>query len=149
MRATDMPSNKKMRLPRFSQTVQEMEIQVLKSDMTKTIERYSKENKNKWANLTSEEKKGLKSVLERKKNREIVTNTTDKSGRFAVDSVENYVSLNEVHVSKDKIINSEEYGKLVKEMNGHSTCWCKFLNVGKETGQEDRIRHNFENENHR
>ena len=32
-------------------------------------------------------------------------------------------------------------------MNGHSTCWCKFLNVGKETGQEDRIRHNFENEN--
>ena len=66
-----------IRLPRFGKTVREMEIQVLKSDMTKNIERYSKENKNKWAILTSDEKKGLRAVLERKKNKEILTNTTD------------------------------------------------------------------------
>ena len=58
MKATDMPNNKKIHLPKFGQTVQEMEIQVLKSEMTETIEKYSKENTDKWSNLTSEEKKG-------------------------------------------------------------------------------------------
>ena len=75
-----------------------------------------------------------------------MTNVTDKSGRFSVDSVENYISLNETHVAKDKIIQQEECDELIKEMNGHLTCWCKFLNAGKETGHEKRIMSNFKNE---
>ena len=146
MKATDMPTNKKINLPRVTQTVHELRIQVLKSEMMKTTEQYCNERKDKWTNLTTEEKEGLRSIMQRRKDGEIVTNVTDKSGRFSVDSVENYISLNETHVAKDKIIQQEEYDELIKEMNGHSTCWCKFLNAGKETGHEKRIMSNFKNE---
>ena len=146
MKATDMPTNKKIYLPQVSQTVDEMRIQVLKSEMVKTTEQYCKENKDKWKNMTKEEKVGLKSILKRKNDGDIVTNVTDKSGRFSIDTVENYIALNETHVGKDKIIKQEDYDEMIKEMNGHSVCWCKFLNMGKETGQEKRIRGNFHDE---
>ena len=61
----------------------------------KTTEEYSKKNKDKWKNITEEEKEGLKSILTRRKEREIVTNITDKSGRFSVDTIENYIVLND------------------------------------------------------
>ena len=77
---------------------------------------------------------------------EIVTNVTDKSGRFSVDSVENYIALNKTHTDKDRIIDEEEYKESVRNMNAHALCWCKMLRMGSETGQEKRIRTNFHNE---
>ena len=115
-----------------------MQIQVLKSEMVKTTEQYCKENKDKWKNITKEEKEGLKSILRRRKEGEIVTNTTDKSGRFSVDTVENYIALNETHVGKDKVINQEDYEKMTKEMNGHSVCWGKFMGTWEKKPDKRR-----------
>ena len=86
-----------------------MRMSILKSDLVKVTEEYSKENHQKWSNLSIEERRGLKSLMERRKQQEIVTNVTDKSGRFSVDSIENYISLNETHVQKDAVINETGY----------------------------------------
>ena len=43
-----------------------MRIQVLKSKMMKTTEQYCKENKDKWKNITKEERVRLESILKRK-----------------------------------------------------------------------------------
>ena len=146
MRATDMPGNKKVSLPQPTNSTEELRMQILKRDLVKTTEEYTKTQRNKWKNLNEVEKNGLRSLLERKKNSEIVTNVTDKSGRFSVDSVENYISLNNTHVEKDKVIDENEYKDSVKKMNAHAVCWCKMLRMGSETGQEKRIRVNFHNE---
>ena len=143
MKATDMPNNKKVGIPPVTQTTEELRIRVLKSELIKVTEAYSKEEKGMWSNVTAEEKRGLKSLLKKKKNKEIVTNVTDKSGRFSVDTVENYINLSETHVGKDRVIDEEQYQQLTKEMNGHAICWCKMTNAGKETGQETKIKNNF------
>ena len=63
-----MPNNKKVGIPPLSQTTEEMRIRILKSELTKVTEAYSKEEKGTWSNVTTEEKRGLKSLLEKKRN---------------------------------------------------------------------------------
>ena len=86
-------------------------------------------------------------MLEKKKKMELVTNITDKSGRFSVDTVENYITLNEIHTNKDTVIQREEYEDRVSEMNAHSASWCIMFNLGKERGEEKKIIRNFHNDN--
>ena len=145
MRATEMPNNKNVYLPQATNSSEELRMQILKRDLVKTTEEYTKTHRNNWQNLKKEEKEGLKSLLERKKNLEIVTNITDKSGRFSVDSIENYIALNETHVEKDKVIDDQEYRDTVRNMNAHALCWCKMLRMGPNTGHDKRIRINFHN----
>ena len=52
-------------------------------------------------NLTPEEQRGLKSLKRRIKEGEIVVLPTDKSGRFAIMSMETYVKAGMVHVKDD------------------------------------------------
>ena len=107
MRATDMPNNKKVMLPKPTNSTEELRIQILKRDLVKTAEEYTKTQNSKWSNLNEEEKNGLESLLEKKKNLEIVTNVTDKSGRFSVDSVENYIALNKTESLTKKNIKNQ------------------------------------------
>ena len=131
-----MPNNKNVYLPQATNSSEELRMQILKRDLVKTAEEYTKTHKNNWQNLKKEEKEGLKSLLERKKNLEIVTNITDKSGRFSVDSIENYIALNETHVEKDKVIDDQEYRDTVRNMNAHALCWCKMLRMEADTGHD-------------
>ena len=48
-------------------------------------------------NLTDGEQKGLKSIMKRVRNREIIIIKTDKSSRFVVTNEENYVRMGSVH----------------------------------------------------
>ena len=52
-------------------------------------------------NLSDSEKKGLKSLKKRVREGELVITTTDKSGRMAVLSREQYIEAGEEHTSKD------------------------------------------------
>ena len=76
MRATEMPSNKNVCLPQATNSTEELRMQILKRDLVKTTEEYTKTHKNNWQNLKKEEKEGLKSLIERE-NSEIVTDITD------------------------------------------------------------------------
>ena len=147
MRASAMTINKKVSLPGPLKQREEAQIQRLRNEMVDTVEKYIEEEHNIGTNLTQEERKGMKSMLERKKNMELVTNITDKSGRFSVDTVENYITLNEVHTNKDIVIQRDEYEARVNEMNAHSASWCIMFNLGKERGEEKKIRRNFHNGN--
>ena len=52
-------------------------------------------------NLTKEEIEGLKSIRLRLVNGELVVLPTDKSGRFALMTLETYIKCGEVHIKED------------------------------------------------
>ena len=89
MRATDLPFNQRITLPKSVNENVELKMQNLKGDLKKI----TKEVKSEVAsdsNLTSEQQRGVKSLIRRVKEKEIVVFQTDKSGRFSIDTPENY-----------------------------------------------------------
>ena len=48
---------------------------------------------------------------------EIIVMKTDKSGRFVVTNIDEYLAMGEAHVRKDKEISREELQEIQKEIN--------------------------------
>ena len=49
---------------------------------------------------------------------------TDKTGKFVVASMADYLDLGKVHTEKDRRIEMEEAIEIEKELIGHSMAWC-------------------------
>ena len=149
MRATDLPFNKRVFLPKAIKQEVEIEIQILKQRLQMvTTEYITNDNRNNMlSNLTRKQKSGLKSLKKRKKNQEIVIFQTDKTNSFSTDTIDNYRQACQIHIENDRIINNTEKGKLEAVMNAHGVMWTRFLNAGKNNNQEERIRKNMLNEN--
>ena len=64
----------------------------------------------KYANLSEDEVKGLESIQKRD---DVVIFQTDKSGRMAIDSKQNYVAAAEVHIAGDSIIDDNIQGVVI------------------------------------
>ena len=73
----------------------------------------------KKTNLSKEEKLGIEVIKEKTKNKELVVFTSDKSGRFTADSVENYTAALSEHVTGDTVINKKKVRDTEKNMNHH------------------------------
>ena len=92
------------------------------------------------SNLTSEEQRGLKSLRD---NKDIVVYQTDKSGRFAVDTRDNYRVACQPHVENDPVVTEELHERAQAEANAHSVLWVRILNAGEGVGGQARIRSNM------
>ena len=82
-------------------------------------------------------------VLERSKDNSVVIYQTDKSGRFSIDTAENYLLACEPHVKGDETITQQDYERLESEMNAHSVIWARILGAGHGTGHVNRIKNNM------
>ena len=60
------------------------------------------------ANLSKTEMSGLAKLRKRVENGTIVMMETDKSGKFAVASIDAYIEIGKVHISQDKEIHQSE-----------------------------------------
>ena len=92
-------------------------------------------------NLTKHEEEGMKSLKEKKY---IVVFQTDKSGRFATDSKQNYIEACDPHTNNDQVISEDEHVRCQKAINAHAVMWTKMLKMGEnEKGNaENRIKGN-------
>ena len=70
-------------------------------------------------NLTADEMEGLKSIRLRLVNGELVVLPTDKSGRFAIMTMDTYIKAGEVHVRNDKKMDTDDLKKNQRHLNGH------------------------------
>ena len=68
---------------------------------------------------------------------------TDKSGRFWIDTAENYILACDPHVKGDETITQQDYERLESEMNAHSVIWTRILKAGHRTGHVNRIKNNM------
>ena len=90
-------------------------------------------------NLSKEEQIGLKRIKKRN-GEDLVLLPTDKSGRFAVMSMQTYIKSDEVHTMGDQEIGLNELKANQKRVNGVVSMLLKIFNIGKTCKHESRWR---------
>ena len=93
-------------------------------------------------NLNKKERTGLESLLKRVKNNEIVITPTDKSGRFAVLTAQQYLEAGSVHTSKDDEISWREVKYLRNQVNDHMA-WLRGVFKYCDKTDSDRMAANL------
>ena len=73
-------------------------------------------------NLSDIEIRGLRSILKRLRDSELIIMKTDKSGKFCIVSIEDYLRMGQDHISKDKEIGRLEVIEIDKLLNGQVRC---------------------------
>ena len=139
MRAPDLPFNQKITLPKSVNENTELKMQNLKGDLKKI----TKEVKSEVAsdsNLTSEQQRGVKSLIRRVKEKEIAVFQTDKPGRFSIDTPENYRESVRPHVGVDVEVDRCKHKEIEKVLNAHGISRTRILATGQFIGHEDRIK---------
>ena len=148
-RATDLPFNNRIYAPKPLDNETETCLQNLKMKLNNSTKQYIEETqrRKREVNLTQEQEEGLRSLKEKKDEKTIVIFETDKSKRFACDSMNNYKTLGETHAVHDEVVNDETKARFEKEVNAHAGMWTRILNAGTETSNHDRIRSNMKSRN--
>ena len=82
-----------------------------------TAEYLKDEKGSKWSNLEKDEREGLVSLKKKVQTQENVVFQTDKSGRFSVDSLENYKTASQPHIIESVIITKDEHDRLQQLIN--------------------------------
>ena len=116
----------------------------VKSKMLETVSEYQKKHcdrkgRIKKQNICKSEEKALKEVKEKVKKKEMVVFTTDKSGRFAADTPQNYEEAIMKHTQKDELVGKERVRQVEGKMNQHMKQFNKMFRVGYEHEHERRV----------
>ena len=107
---------------------------------------YAKDEKvSKWSNLEKDEKEGLVSLKKKVQTQENVVFQTAKSGRFSVDSLENYKTASQPHINDSVMITKDEHDRLQQLINAHLVSWVRIVDAGRETNNEVSIKNNMLN----
>ena len=88
--------------------------------------------------MTKAEEKGLKSLQKRINYEEIVVLKTDKSSRFVVTTLENYLEMGREHTDKDEEVDWEEVKNMERKINFHTTAWELIWRTGEDHGHKER-----------
>ena len=141
MKATDLPFNRRVYLPSPLDTETEISIQNLKVGLNRVVRKYvENERSAKWRNLDHDEKEGLTSLRRKVRSQECIIFQTDKSGRFSLDTVENYKLVFETHVAEGVVISEEDYVRLQRLVNAHAVFWTRFLQAGSKTKSATKLK---------
>ena len=145
LRATDIPTVPRLIEPDRATLKQEVIMETTKQKLLDTLNTYMENHCNKKGeirefNLTPEEKKNINELKKDIKEKNIVVFTTDKSGKFSVDSPTNYEKAVHKHTEKDEEIKDETKVKQIEnKMNQHMRQLNKIFQVGKSNDQEHRV----------
>ena len=146
LRATDLKFNKDLNLPDPVYEEGEVKIQQQRLASLEAVEDFIKAKcDSKGAvkgatNLTQAEQRGLSEIRERIKQGEWVLYTTDKSGKFCLDTPQNYAKAVSKHTQGDKLANPGEVKGAESKLNTQSKLWAKVLNVGANNDQLSRCK---------
>ena len=144
MRATDIPTVARLCPPRPSTLKKEKVLDSVKNKLLEVVSDYQKEHCDSKGriikqNISKSEEKAIKEVKERVQKQEIVVFTTDKSGRFAVDTPKNYEEAVMVHTRNDKKIEEDKIKQVENKMNQHMKQFNKMFQVGTKNEHEKRV----------
>ena len=116
-------------------------------EWTKIFDDYHKEMTDEdgvqESNLDKNELGGIKTLKKRVEDSEIVVCATDKSGRFAIMTMEDYRYAGRKHTLKDKEVDFSFVKKNQRILNAHCSMLIKILLIGKNWDHESRIRETY------
>ena len=154
-RVTDLIENNRVALPKEAEPRIENELGMLREIILKEFKDYKlelereeikkgiKEEKRinqKEKNLSIQEKRGLKKIRQRIKEKEVVVLKTDKSGKMTIADRESYLEMGRKLNGADRKIEREELKIRERKINEHTKMWSKIINAGEAHGHNDRIR---------
>ena len=130
-------------MPKALSASEESKMEVLRVELLhqarEWVGKYCDCKGNQELNLSKEEQIGLKRIKKRN-GEDLVLLPTDKSGRFAVMSMQTYIKSGEVHTMGDQEIGLNELKANQKRVNGNVSMMLKIFNVGKKCKHESRWR---------
>ena len=142
-RVTDLDSNSKVYLPKALDALSEARIEVRNDQYRQIYAGYKKTGCNKEdkqeVNLPDNLKKALISLNKKIKEKQIVVVPTDKSGKFAICSLDAYKEMGMSNIKKDREISRKKSAQIQKQLNGHVASLNRCLNIGKNWNHEQRI----------
>ena len=141
----DIKQNPRITLPRALTGPEEAVIACVKQDMSEIYREYVAKNCDEKGritkpNLSSKELRGLRSLLKRIQNREVMVIPSDKSGKLTVVSWDLYIQNMQKIIGQDKAVGWSEVGPTQARMNGHCSMWLKMTSMGSDWDQAQRIR---------
>ena len=143
-RATNCKHNTYCHLPGPLTAKQEQELEVRRMEWSQIFDEYmanfTDEKGVQESNLTQAEKRGLDSLKKKVKAGDIIIVQTDKSGRFAVMSKEEYERAGRKHTDKDIEVDLNFLLENQKRINGHISMLVKVFMVGANQKHHSRIR---------
>ena len=145
--ATDVKTNQRVFLPQPRPAREEAELMVRTERLERIVSKYMEENCNEKGeiietNITNQQKRGLKKLLKRVKEGEIVVTTTDKSGKLCVCSWDNYINQGRKHINGDREVKWKEIKDIQKRVTSHARVLVKVFNIGEEWGEMNQKRIN-------
>ena len=83
---------------------------------------------------------GLSKRTKKVNNGEVIVMCTDKSGKLACESCDQYVASMEPHVANDPVISLEEKNVIENTLNGHSLQLARILKIGQNGNDWNRVK---------
>jgi hypothetical protein len=144
LRVTDYKHNSRVIFPKAQTGEKENDLEVLRAELLHHHREWVKANCNcrgeQKANLSKDEQLGLKRLRKRVADGSIVVLPTDKSGRFALMSMNTYIKAGMVHIKDDDEVGIEERRANQRVVNGAVSMLLKIFRVGKNCRHEGRWR---------
>ena len=130
----DIKQNPRITLPRALTGPEEAVIACVKEDMSEIYREYVAKNCDEKGgitkpNLSNRELRGLRSLLNRIKNREVMVVPSDKSGKLTVVGWDLYIQNMMKIIGDDKAVGWSEVGPTQARMNGHCSMWLKMTSM--------------------
>ena len=141
LKVTDLPFNPSVTMPSGLEVDEEVKMHMFKVEVDQVVRHMEKESKE-WSNLSEVERKALGEMVEKVREGEAVYTVTDKSGRWASDSVESYKKACEKHLvdeNKTPKITMEDHLEAEEELNCHTLALIRMLGLSPDVGG-DRVR---------
>ena len=149
-RVTDMKTNRRITIPDTMDENMEIVLANMKSRVVAVGKDYIRKNCDskghiKATNLKPEEEVGIKKLLKRIDDEEILVQATDKSGQLAVITPESYISSMQPHIEGNPEISWEDKMSLERELNGHSLQLGCSLKIGDKWNHWPRVKRALRN----
>ena len=159
-RVTDLRENVKVTMPKPGNSKEEAELEMIRKiimdefriyknalenidakrdkDKKETTEKDRKRNQE-WKNLSQKEKRGLRKLVKRIRNNEIVILKTDKSGKLTAMLKEDYLRMGLSKIENDRKVSRGDIKANEDIINAHTRMILKVVNAGEEHGHLKRI----------
>ena len=139
-----MKNNARVIFSKFRDFQTEAKFELLRLEAMGAFVRYKDEKFDKRgrqeSNLSKSEERGLRSLLKRTREGELVVLPTDKTGQFAVMDRNGYEQAGLVHVKEDTEVGWDELRLAQRELNGHVAMMVKIFRIGENWGHGTRVR---------
>ena len=124
-------------MPPYSDKKTEAKIDNAKYKLHTVIDNYAAKSKGN-NNPSQQERSGIKELQTRIKNKEIFCYQTDNSGRFSIDTTNNYKEAMIPHTENMQKVGDIEYKEVEKSLNAHMSAWVRIFQG------DDRTANNYQ-----